>query len=139
MIKDILSFYQNQFGISSVNNQKWDMMNSSQRLEFEEIPDPNFLAGHIPERTRKNCQRTENCKNGCRLYRGRSEVSRFAGNKYKLEKVVLRNGVTNSHYYLSMGRWIKRPIIIHRFPILKQEGVYRIPELKDLTLIAEES
>ncbi|MFB6457204.1 SusC/RagA family TonB-linked outer membrane protein [Chitinophaga sp. Hz27] len=35
--------YRNQFGISSVNSSKWDMMNTNERLQFEEIlKDPSL-------------------------------------------------------------------------------------------------
>jgi TonB-linked SusC/RagA family outer membrane protein len=35
--------YRNQFGVSNLNSSKWDMMNTDQRLQFEEIlKDPNL-------------------------------------------------------------------------------------------------
>lgn len=35
--------YRGQFGVSNLNSSKWDMMNTSQRLQFEEIlQDPNM-------------------------------------------------------------------------------------------------
>ncbi|RAJ81869.1 TonB-linked SusC/RagA family outer membrane protein [Chitinophaga dinghuensis] len=37
--------YRNQFGISALNSSKWDMMNTNQRLQFEEILQDPTLPG----------------------------------------------------------------------------------------------
>lgn len=51
-------------------------------------------------------------------------------------KLLLRNGVTNSHY-LSMGGGDQKTNHYSSLSYFKQEGCCQTPELKDLTLIVE--
>ncbi|MCT3815083.1 SusC/RagA family TonB-linked outer membrane protein [Elizabethkingia anophelis] len=117
-------FYQNQFGISSVNNQKWDMMNSSQRLEFEEfLQDPNFPGWAY---SRKNPYKIVNgqkiAKTDADYTEGDQKLADLRATNTNWRKLLLRNGVTNSHY-LSMGGGNQKTNHYSSLSYFKQEGV----------------
>ncbi|WP_317231520.1 SusC/RagA family TonB-linked outer membrane protein [Elizabethkingia meningoseptica] len=117
-------FYQNQFGISSVNNQKWDMMNSAQRLEFEEIlQDPNFPGWAY---SRKNPYKIVNgqkiAKTEGDYVDGDKKLAELRATNTNWRKLLLRTGVTNSHY-LSMGGGDQKTNHYSSLSYYKQEGV----------------
>nr|WP_315028755.1 SusC/RagA family TonB-linked outer membrane protein [uncultured Chryseobacterium sp.] len=117
-------FYQNQFGISSVNNKKWDMMNSSQRLEFEEmLQDPGYPGWQY---SRKNPYKTVNGQQVAKteddyIY-GDQKLSELRSTNTNWKKLLLRNAITNSHY-LGMGGGNAKTNHYSSLSYYKQEGV----------------
>lgn len=106
--------YQGQFGFSKVNNSKWDMMNASQRLQFEEIlQDPQFLGWQY---SNKNQYNTDGSLKTAEDYAyGESMLNTLRNSDNGLSNKILRTAFNQSHglsvsggagstsYYISGG------------------------------------
>lgn len=117
-------FYQNQFGISSVDNRKWDMMNSSQRLQFEEIlQDPNYPGWQY---SRKNPYKIINGQQVAKTEEdytiGDKKLEELKATNTNWKKLLLRNVITTSHY-LGMGGGNAKNNHYSSVSYYKQEGV----------------
>ncbi|MDL1913796.1 MAG: SusC/RagA family TonB-linked outer membrane protein [Bergeyella sp.] len=117
-------FYQTQLGVSKVNFNKWDMMNSAQRLQFEEnLRDPQFpgwqYSRNNPYKT-VNGQQVEKTEDD--YLRGDKILDRLRSVNTDWRKLLFRTAVTNSHY-LSMGGGNKKNNYHTSLSYLAQEGV----------------
>lgn len=88
--------YQNQFGFSQVNNAKWNMMNSSQRLQFEEIlKDPAFPGWQFSRKNGFNSNGS--AKTEADYNYGDQYLDSLRGIDNQLKKHLLRTAFNQSH------------------------------------------
>lgn len=116
--------YTGQQGFSSVNNSKWDMMNTTERLQFEEkLQDPNFPGWAY---SKKNPNKLVN---GALVPKTSQDIidDEIALNELRTvnndwRKLLLRNGHTQSHdVSLSAGK--ENLKVFSSLSYFNQEGV----------------
>jgi TonB-linked SusC/RagA family outer membrane protein len=106
--------YQNQFGFSKVDFSRWNMMNTDQRLQFEEIlQDPAFPGWQYSRKNNLNPDGSIKTEND--YLNGDKYLNSLRENNNNLNKKLLRNAFTQSHnldisggsetttYYISGG------------------------------------
>ncbi|WP_160718073.1 SusC/RagA family TonB-linked outer membrane protein [Chitinophaga solisilvae] len=117
-------YYSNQFGVSAVNSAKWDMMNTTERLRFEEILKDPLLPGWAYSR-----QNPEKLVNGIGV--PKTEADYISGDHYldslrnintDWRKYLLRNGRMQSHN-LSMSGGNEKTTFYLAAGYFNQEGV----------------
>nr|WP_199082434.1 SusC/RagA family TonB-linked outer membrane protein [Pedobacter sp. ASV19] len=124
--------YQNQFGFSKVDFSRWNMMNTDQRLQFEEIlQDPAFPGWEYSRKNNKNPDGST--KTEADYANGDRYLNNLRNTKNDLNNKLLRTAFTQSHsldvsggteqtsYYLSGGYF-------------EQEGVLQNSGLKRYNL-----
>lgn len=93
----LMVHYQNQFGFSQVNNSKWNMMNSKQRLQFEEIlKDPAFPGWQYSRKN--NVNPDGSLKTEADYNFGDHFLDSLRGVDNHLKKYLLRAAFTQSHH-----------------------------------------
>lgn len=91
--------YRNQFGVSSLNSSKWDMMNTNERLRFEEIiKDPNLPGwAYSPNNPDKIVSGVTIPKTQEDFAFGKQVLDSLRQINTDWRKHLLRNGLTQSH------------------------------------------
>ncbi|WEK21735.1 MAG: SusC/RagA family TonB-linked outer membrane protein [Candidatus Pedobacter colombiensis] len=115
--------YQNQFGFSKVDQSRWNMMNSAQRLQFEEIlQDPAFPGWQYSRKNDKNADGSSKTESDFAY--GDEVLNTLRGSNNELNKKILRSAFTQSHnldvsggsekttYYLS-GGYFQQEGVLH--------------------------
>ncbi|MDR2223856.1 MAG: SusC/RagA family TonB-linked outer membrane protein [Flavobacteriaceae bacterium] len=91
--------YQTQFGYSSVNNAKWDMMDTNQRLQFEEMLQDNNLPGwaHSRNNPYKVVNGQQIAKTEQDYIDGDRSLAELRKTNIDWKKKLARNGTSQSH------------------------------------------
>ena len=116
--------YTGQFGYASVNNSKWDMMNTKERLLFEErLQDPNFPGwAHSRNNPNKLVNGALMPKTEKDFLEGDEILANLRGIDNDWRKLLLRNGTTNAHdVSYSLGK--ENTQIFSSLSYFNQEGV----------------
>lgn len=116
--------YQTQYGYSQANNSKWDMMNTSQRLQFEEILQDQDLPGWAYSRNNpyKIINGIAVAKTEADYIDGDRRLAEIRQTNIDWKKKLLRRGINQSHTLSFQGG---NQTIQHytSFNYFKQEGV----------------
>lgn len=115
--------YQNQFGFSRVNNSKWNMMNTNQRLQFEEILQDPTLPGWQYSRKNK-FNPNGSLKSEADYAYGDHYLDNLRKRNIDLRKKILRTGVTQSHD-IAISGGNDKTTYYHSGSYFSQEGVVR--------------
>lgn len=115
--------YQAQFGASKASDSKWNMMNTNQRLQFEEIlQDPAFPGWQYSRNNKFNADGSP--KSEADYIFGDNYLNNLRSSNHKLKDEILRTAFTQSHdlslsggnnktsYYLS-GSYFQQDGVLH--------------------------
>ncbi|WP_243731247.1 SusC/RagA family TonB-linked outer membrane protein [Myroides sp. LoEW2-1] len=91
--------YQTQYGFSNVNNSKWDMMNTDQRLQFEEMLQDQDMPGWAYSRQNpyKIVNAQEVLKTEQDYIEGDQKLAALRNTNTNWRKKLMRKGITQSH------------------------------------------
>ncbi|MFD0700165.1 SusC/RagA family TonB-linked outer membrane protein [Myroides pelagicus] len=97
--KDLRVTYQTQYGFSNVNNSKWDMMNTDQRLQFEEMLKDPDMPGWAYSRNNpyKIVNGQQVLKTEQDYQEGDYKLAQLKQTNTNWKKKLMRNGITQSH------------------------------------------
>lgn len=113
--------YQNQFGFSKVNLSRWNMMNTDQRLQFEEMLEDPTLPGW--QYSRKNDRNADGSLKTEEDYTyGDNYLQGLRYQSSNLNDKILRNAFTQSHNLSASGGSEKTNYFMSA-GYLKQDGV----------------
>jgi TonB-linked SusC/RagA family outer membrane protein len=127
--------YRTQFGISKVNNGKWDMMNTSERLQFEEqLQDPLFPGWAY---SKNNPNKLDNGvlvpKTAADFAEGAHYLDSLSRINTDWRKAILRTALTQSHT-LDISGGNENTTFYLSGSYLNQEGVLLNSGLKRYSL-----
>ena len=116
--------YQTQYGFAQANNRKWDMMNTTQRLQFEEmLQDPNLPGwAYSPKNPYKMENGSAIAKTEEDYIRDAQRLNQIRQTDIDWRKKILRKGTIQSHA-LSLTSGNEKTQHYTSFNYQNQEGV----------------
>ena len=127
--------YQTQYGFAQANNSKWDMMNTNQRLEFEELLQDPDLPGWAY--SQKNPYKMVNgiavAKTDEDYINDTQRLNQIRQTNIDWRKKILRKGIIQSHA-LSLTSGTEKTQHYTSFNYYKQEGVLYNSGLERFTI-----
>jgi len=116
--------YQTQYGFAQANNRKWDMMNTTQRLQFEEmLQDPNLPGwAYSPNNPYKMENGSAITKTEEDYIRDAQRLNQIRQTDIDWRKKILRKGTIQSHA-LSLTSGNEKTQHYTSFNYQNQEGV----------------
>ncbi|WP_026770288.1 SusC/RagA family TonB-linked outer membrane protein [Asinibacterium sp. OR53] len=129
--------YKTQMGFSEVNSSKWDMMNTSQRLQFEEIlQDPNLPGwAYSANNPNKIVNGVSTPKTAADYAFGKHYLDSLKTINTDWRKYLLRKAFTQSHT-LNLSGGNDRTLFYIAASYLNQEGIALNSSLKRYSLRA---
>lgn len=116
--------YQTQYGFAQANNRKWDMMNTNQRLQFEELLQDPDLPGwaYSPNNPYKMENGAAVAKTDEDYIRDAQRLNQLRQTNIDWRKKILRKGIIQSHA-LSLTSGNEKTQHYTAFNYQNQEGV----------------
>ncbi|WP_312334553.1 SusC/RagA family TonB-linked outer membrane protein [Sphingobacterium sp.] len=116
--------YTGQYGFSQVNHQKWDMMDTAERLRFEEkLQDPNFPGWQYSRNNpNKIVDGVSVPKTTADFEQGDAKLAELGAINTDWRKLLLRNGKTNSHN-ISISAGKEKTQVFSSLSYFNQQGV----------------
>ncbi|MBB1138476.1 SusC/RagA family TonB-linked outer membrane protein [Myroides sp. WP-1] len=127
--------YQTQLGFAQANNSKWDMMNTNQRLQFEELlQDPNLPGwAYSVQNPYKTVQGVKVAKTDEDYIRDAQQLEQLRKTDIDWRKKLLRKGMIQSHA-LSLTSGSEKTQHYTSFTYANQEGVLYNSDLERFTI-----
>ncbi len=102
---DLKVVYQTQYGYSAANNSKWDMMNTNQRLQFEEMLQDNSLPGWAYSRNNpyKIINGQKNLKTEQDYIEGDNALVKLRSTNIDWRNKILRKGISQLQNLIFSG------------------------------------